>query len=415
MSKKFLENDTKKFTGKHAFSLIELSIVLVIMGFILSGSLSAIQIGIKKAEIKTTNKNLEESYNAIGSFLRTNKRLPCPSPIRLTQDSDNFGLESRSANGCTGNGIYSSGRVVYGMVPTRSLGISDAYGIDGYGNKIAYIVDERLTTNYITNPDPDLESSESFGTLSDQQNISISQISPSGIRRVLHNDVAIVLISYGENMYGAFPSDQSSQRERSVNDVEKDNDICSTCGSATNFDSNFVFRDMSSSATIDDVVIFKRRSQLVTEFSIKNIIACSGNILDSTYPGVFPKTSIYYGNSVTANSPCPNPFQEQSATIKCGEYGKWNSPTLCPPSNTNSCIFPSSSDEVKKLKVVLNTNYSLQGYSFVKSGTTFYIWNFINPGTILQNSAVRSANIATPVSVNVEATCNNGLIAVKWT
>ena len=82
--------------------------------------------------------------------MRVNKRLPCPASIKA---DTTYGTEGTAAGTCTtGTGVYVSTatgatKMVYGMVPTKTLGLSSDYGEDNFGNKIAYIVDRDYTSS----------------------------------------------------------------------------------------------------------------------------------------------------------------------------------------------------------------------------------------------------------------------------
>lgn len=52
------------------------------------------------------------------------------------------------ANIPSGANTYFRNPVITGGVPTKALGLPDEYGIDGYGRRIMYMVDARVTTNY---------------------------------------------------------------------------------------------------------------------------------------------------------------------------------------------------------------------------------------------------------------------------
>ncbi len=416
----FLHLSFRSKSKTKAFTIIEISIVIMISAIILAGSFSALKTGMKNAAIKTTNSNLTTAYEKIGEFLEKNSRLPCPSPLLTSMDSGaNFGLEARSSNSCNGNGILRSNiksSIVYGGIPVRTLGISDSIASDGYGNKLVYVVDERLTRDKIINLPSSLSSptpSESFGTLPDSEiSIQIFDVFPNGTSQRIFSNAAIILLSHGPNMYGAYPLNQSNSYSSSTNTSENVNS-----SSSANF-TRFFISDRTQDSVFDDIVIFKSREQIVyeTDDNLKSLIACDGSQINSQLQtAIFPQTSIYYSpkNNTVVNgvSNCLAPYQSTRPQIKCLDFGKWGTPSLCPSSTTTSCKIPSVNDEILKNSVVLESDPTKQGYSFVKNGTTYNIWSAISPGSLIANENTMSGTYG-PSSVSVR--CQNGKLFASW-
>ena len=91
-----MENDMKKKTQK-GFTLVELAIVLVIIGLIVSGVLVGQDL-IKAAELRATTRQLQEFQVAVNTFIGKYGSIPGDA------DSDKFGLcdgEDDSPTGCS--------------------------------------------------------------------------------------------------------------------------------------------------------------------------------------------------------------------------------------------------------------------------------------------------------------------------
>ncbi len=69
---------SKKQSG---FSLIEMAIVLVILGFILGGVVTGLSSQREVQKRNDTKKQLEEIRNAVIGFAQINNRLPCPASL----------------------------------------------------------------------------------------------------------------------------------------------------------------------------------------------------------------------------------------------------------------------------------------------------------------------------------------------
>ena len=101
---------------QQGFSLIEVSIVLVIVGLLLGGLMTPLATQFENAKRKDTQRTLETISEALYGFALTNGRLPCP-------DTDNNGLENPlgGVGGCT---------ALFGILPwvTLNTGATDAWG-----------------------------------------------------------------------------------------------------------------------------------------------------------------------------------------------------------------------------------------------------------------------------------------------
>ena len=146
------------------FSLLEMAIVLAIMGALLSGGLLAGASMIERGQYSATRDALDQAAQALNDFSITARRLPCVAPLNALPNTTTFGTEI-AAGGCistTPSGLTTNGtlraddgsRIVrIGALPTRTLGLPDSAGADGFGNRILYVVTESLTApNSLTAP-----------------------------------------------------------------------------------------------------------------------------------------------------------------------------------------------------------------------------------------------------------------------
>lgn len=113
---------------QRGFTLAELSIVLIIMSLI-GGIFLPMMFSVMDGQrAVTTRAKLAAIDAALVSFVAVNRRLPCPADGRL-----NAGTETSP---CTN---------LYGVVPWVALGLSAQDIEDGWGNRITYRVDTKLT------------------------------------------------------------------------------------------------------------------------------------------------------------------------------------------------------------------------------------------------------------------------------
>ena len=139
---------------KKAFSLIELSIVLVIIAILISASMPVATSVINNYKNRITKERIQAIYQALGNFTVSYQRLPCPASITLTKSDANYGMEidcgtlpyySGQSNPipAPNSGVWQntwSPNLIYGMIPVAALGLSKDMAEDGFGNKLAYSV-----------------------------------------------------------------------------------------------------------------------------------------------------------------------------------------------------------------------------------------------------------------------------------
>jgi prepilin-type N-terminal cleavage/methylation domain-containing protein len=128
-----------KLIQKHeGFTLVEMAIVLIILGLVLSALLLPLQAQRQQAAQAQTENILENAKQALLGFAQSKGRLPCPA----TAVSN--GLEAPLG----GNVVCTS---QLGNLPATTLGIqpTDANGfvVDAWGNRIMYAVAQNSAAN----------------------------------------------------------------------------------------------------------------------------------------------------------------------------------------------------------------------------------------------------------------------------
>lgn len=112
------------------FTLVEMAIVLVILGFVLSALLLPLQAQREQVFQAQTDATLQNAKRALLGFAQSRGRLPCPA-IPASN-----GMEQPLGGGACTQGI--------GFLPAATLGIqpTDAQGfaLDGWNNRILYAV-----------------------------------------------------------------------------------------------------------------------------------------------------------------------------------------------------------------------------------------------------------------------------------
>ena len=125
------------------FTLIEIAVVLVIVGVLVSSFIGSITSRIETTRRDNTIRKLEEIKLAIFGYAAAEGRLPCPATAL------GGGQEQPVGGGVCGT--------LYGFVPGRTLGLSGAYNrdnllIDSWGNPFRYSVTGSDANAFTTTP-----------------------------------------------------------------------------------------------------------------------------------------------------------------------------------------------------------------------------------------------------------------------
>lgn len=258
------------------FSLLELSLSFVIIAVLGTGALTLFASSLDRRQIEETQGRLQTIQDALLEYRRTFDRLPCPADITLATSAANFGVEAASPGVCTGGSPAANftagltGGPVAGGIPTKTLRLPDDFSSDGYGRRILYAVDTRLTytaeadtTNY----------TPSFTTYP----VANTVVGNITVRDAGNNDrttkAAYVLLSFGKNGHGAYSRQGGTTRivSGSTNSQELENCDCDASAAGTGFDEVFVQRALTDNATnksnvFDDVLAYEIRANILSKY-----------------------------------------------------------------------------------------------------------------------------------------------------
>jgi prepilin-type N-terminal cleavage/methylation domain-containing protein len=143
----------------HAFSLIELSIVLAVFAVVAVGVFSSREVGQEEVQVTSVDDTLDQVEQALAFYLKHYGYLPCPASRTESIDSANYGV-SVSCAAATATaapaGTENIGantdeyQLRVGMIPTRTLGIPDKYALDAWGNRLTYAMIRTLGVDKAT-------------------------------------------------------------------------------------------------------------------------------------------------------------------------------------------------------------------------------------------------------------------------
>ncbi len=162
---------------QRGFSLVELSIVLVIVGLMIGGLVTPLAMQLEQRKGNETRKALDEASEALVGYALRYGHLPCPAI------SASNGLEDRRGTRC-GNGKR------HGFLPWVTLGVPKS---DSWAHLYRYSVTPAFS-----------DSGVRF-TLNTPRDISVMTRDGAGrpLPATAPNDVPALLMSHGKNGFGA--------------------------------------------------------------------------------------------------------------------------------------------------------------------------------------------------------------------
>lgn len=144
--------------AQRGFTLIELSVVMVIVAFLIGGLIYTLAAQVEQRNFEETRRRLDQARELILAFAITNGRLPCPARSAATAAPATVAgdevLTTTGTVGCIGDAITdfyggASGGVTLGLLPARSIGFqqvdSNGLAVDAWGNPLRYAIANLIT------------------------------------------------------------------------------------------------------------------------------------------------------------------------------------------------------------------------------------------------------------------------------
>lgn len=182
------------------FSLIELSIVLIIFALLASSMLTPLAAQRQAADARAAREQLTRACESLYGFALQHGRLPCPAAPDLTEDAGDAGVEACPRT--------------HGVLPWRTLALPQS---DPWHNRLTYHADR----NFTRNPPP--------GALSafDLDSRASAHVLPrAGAGNRLADTIPAIVVSHGANGHGAYrrsghlvPGGSSDEQENADGDL----------------------------------------------------------------------------------------------------------------------------------------------------------------------------------------------------
>jgi prepilin-type N-terminal cleavage/methylation domain-containing protein len=268
------------------FTLLEITIVLVLIGVVTAGGLVVFGASLQKSQADATVAKMTAIEKALLNYRVAFGRIPCPASLAMlpptpAAPSANYGIEAAVPGTCTGGtpaAEYSVSNVAEGAIPTRALQLPDDYMYDGWGRHMRYAVDVTMTATGAFTAYPLKPTTLTTGPLTcPHGGITIYDSSASAATPRTANAI-YALISHGANGHGAYTQNNAVVNAASSNANELINCHCNTSGVSIGYPPSpltvptYVQQIPTYQAGhlgvtqwyFDDIVAFKERFQLVT-------------------------------------------------------------------------------------------------------------------------------------------------------
>lgn len=334
--------------SQSGYTLVELSVVLVIISLLTAGGLTLGAGMVNQAAHVDTGKILDQLDQSLKDYYIVNGKLPCPASLDLSTTNSSFGAAINSgacANADVipaGSGTYYTGSVITGLIPARALGLSSKAAGDKYGNRIVYSVTRNLTNT------------GTFGSSSGA--IRINDASGTAIL----SDAAYAIISPGKDHKGAriYSSGATSIACSTASNLDGEN---------CDYSSNAIFRDApfnngTTASFFDDHIRWTPKYHLTakttTSSSLWSAEGAGANIYSvgtdgSTTTGnvgigtATPATKLDVNGSVTAADVHLVPLAASGAGV--AYFADFNS-SFAPTGNRRWTMYSNNSDGLLTLR-----------------------------------------------------------------
>lgn len=230
------------------FTLVELVVVMVIVSVLALGLLEAYKQYSKYERIKETKNNILLIEEALKIYVQQRGRLPCAAPRTAAPDTANYAREVDCALAApAGVTVVVSGpqNIYIGSVPTRSLNLPDAVGIDGWKRRYTYAVSSSLATT-------PANFNLGGGAIDVVDSGGVSVANPPGT-------VAYIVISHGEDGAGAFNHD--GMAGNACDGATTDGENCNNDGT---FRYTLSYSEASGATHFDDYVKHQFKEFILT-------------------------------------------------------------------------------------------------------------------------------------------------------
>lgn len=179
---------------RRGFSLLELSIVLLIVSVMIGTGLSGWMAYLDRTRREATVTRQADVRTAIEAFVAREGRLPCPSSFAQPLGTAEYGRETDCTQPAV-TGVDEIGNVLRrGQIPFRTLNLPYELTLDGWGNQLTYVVTNALAVR------------DTYGAGKGAIELHDGASPTSNPVTTPAGEVAYLVLSHGVNRKGAVPA-----------------------------------------------------------------------------------------------------------------------------------------------------------------------------------------------------------------
>lgn len=234
------------------FSLVELSIVVLVIGIVLTMGIGAWTANLENQAHAATAQRHTAVKEALSGYVRRNSRLPCPDTNFTAPD----GLENRATPGDPTTACSAA----FGVLPFVTLGLARDTARDGWGNFFSYHVSNTnvtTTANSSWNANTDWTRTAWFRpgntgiiTVNDRNGATVTAITTTAVA---------VVVSHGRNGFGSYTVGGTRNTLPTATTDEESN----TTGGTTYFRRELTTSDAATGGPFDDQVLILTANDLL--------------------------------------------------------------------------------------------------------------------------------------------------------
>ncbi|MFA7456014.1 MAG: type II secretion system protein, partial [Micavibrio sp.] len=176
---------------RSGFTLIELTIVMIIVGMLVAGMAQGLKVYYQKIALDKTVNNIAAVERALKKHVAENKAYPCPALYSAAASTPAYGQPDCISSEQIGT---APATVLVGMVPARILGLPDSAVVDGWGKKLTYGITQAMTVSGSITGDDTIDAK---GVISVIDEANVERAKPPA-------QAPYVVISHGQDGRGAY-------------------------------------------------------------------------------------------------------------------------------------------------------------------------------------------------------------------
>lgn len=231
------------------FSLVELTVVLVIVALLSSGLLLGLSAQRDVASNQEAQRQLDNIKEALLAFAITNGRLPCPALPTLANTDASAGQEDRP-------NINTVCNLTHGVLPWASLGLPET---DPWGQRFTYFASDKFTKPIVSPALASFTLETGLATATPPDNAGTANVkATAGSGSNIASDLAAVIVSHGPPL----PPPYTTDTNVSVYNTDGTKLPVTPGDEAENANATLTFVSRTQSSDFNDQIIWIAPNQL---------------------------------------------------------------------------------------------------------------------------------------------------------